>query len=159
MADRTLAAALEQEHREIDAGIEAFSADPSSAQAPQLLARAFTALRRHIYLEEEYLFPALQADGANGLMAPIFVMLREHAQLWQTLDELDGKLAAGCGTPDLLNLCHQLLVQLQHHNLKEERILYPEADQRLTEELATRFEQFLDHAALPERWVCFKARS
>ena len=84
MGTESLAAALEREHREIDAGIAASTASPWD---PQPLARASRALRRHIYLEEEFLFPLLhQAEPA--LAAPIFVMLREHAQIWGTLDEL-----------------------------------------------------------------------
>lgn len=59
----TLRAALEREHHEIDAGIEKFLEDPAPTQS---LATAFTALRRHIYLEEEYLFPPLRAEGLMG---------------------------------------------------------------------------------------------
>ena len=85
MGTESLAAALEREHHEIDEGIAAFTASPWD---PQPLERASRALRRHIYLEEEFLFPLLhQAEPA--LAAPIFVMLREHAQIWATLDTLE----------------------------------------------------------------------
>src|SRR5579859_6461595 len=85
MGTESLAAALEREHQEIDAGIAAFTACPGD---PQPLARAIGALRRHIYLEEEFLFPLLgEADPA--LRAPVFVMLREHAQIWAVLDALE----------------------------------------------------------------------
>lgn len=158
MTDASLAEAPEREHREIDEGIEGFAADPSASQAPELLVDAFAALRRHVYLEEEFLFPALQRDD-GGLMAPIFVMLREHAQLWQSMDELERAIAADGKSPGLLNLCHQLLVQLQHHNLKEERILYPEADRMLPPEATARFAEFLESGRLPDGWVCIKART
>ena len=158
MTDMSLATALEREHREIDEGIEGFAADPASDRARGLLHRAFAALRRHIYLEEEFLFPALHGDGGSALMAPIFVMLREHAQLWHSLDDLDGTIAAGGATPVVLNLCHQLLVQLQHHNLKEERILYPEADHVLPPAATARLAGFLESGRLPDGWVCIKAR-
>ena len=63
MRTGSLAAALEQEHREIDDGIAAFTAVPGDRHA---LARAIGALRRHIYLEEEILFPLLsQAEPAQ----------------------------------------------------------------------------------------------
>ena len=87
MVNDTLAAALEHEHREIDEGIEAFTsgqADAETQTAP--LTRAMDALRRHIYLEEEFLFPPLRSAG---LMAPVFVMLREHGEMWKTLDLLE----------------------------------------------------------------------
>jgi len=155
-ASEPLAAALEREHREIDEGIERFAADTSSSQAAGLLAAAIAALRRHIYLEEEFLFPAL---SAGGLVAPIFVMLREHAQIWATLDALEGDLAGSDGAPDVAHLCHVLLVQLQHHNMKEERIVYPEAARALSGEAAARLADFLEAGALPDGWVCIKARN
>src|SRR5690554_5908558 len=78
----SLAAALEREHREIDDGLEIFSAGGEGTdERREALERAIRALRRHIYLEEEFLFPPLREAG---LVAPIFVMLREHAQIWAT---------------------------------------------------------------------------
>lgn len=151
----SLATALEREHRQIDEGIERFQADPSSSDGSDELAAAIAALRRHIYLEEEFVFPALPA---SGLAAPVFVMLREHAQIWHTLDALEREVAAGCGTSAALQTCHQLLVQLQHHNMKEERILYPEADQAVGAETTARLIGFLESGSLPDGWVCIKAR-
>ena len=43
------------------------------------------ALRRHIYLEEAFLVPPLRAAGAA---MPVPVMLREHGELWRTVDSL-----------------------------------------------------------------------
>src|SRR5579875_3797472 len=88
-----LAAALEREHREIDRGIEAFLADRERGQGHvEPLRRAMEALRRHIFLEEEFVFPSLQAAG---LVAPIFVMLREHGEIWDTLEVIEAQLDAG----------------------------------------------------------------
>ena len=122
MEIESLAAALEREHHEIDDGIAAFTASPGN---PQSLTRAIRALRRHIYLEEEFLFPLLR-QAEPGLAAPVSVMLREHAQISATLKPLERELHDGTGTG--LVLCRQLTVRLLHHNLKEERILYPRAD-------------------------------
>lgn len=160
MEIESLAEALEREHREIDEGIEAFTAatpdgdgDRDRDQRP--LARAIRALRRHIYLEEEFLFPPLRKAG---MVAPLFVMLREHGQIWNTLDVLERQLRAGsAGSAEVL-LCHQLTSQLRHHNLKEERIVYPGADRALTASASARLRAFLDSGELPEGWVCQKAR-
>jgi regulator of cell morphogenesis and NO signaling len=150
MGTESLAAALEREHQEIDAGIAAFSASPGD---PRPLPRAIGALRRHIYLEEEFLFPLLgEADPA--LRAPVFVMLREHAQIWATLDTLEREPAPGTA----LVLCRQLTVRLLHHNLKEEKVLYPRADDALPPAAAGRLRAFLGSGELPEGWVCVKAR-
>jgi iron-sulfur cluster repair protein YtfE (RIC family) len=150
MEIESLAAALEREHHEIDAGIAAFTASPED---PQPLTRAIRALRRHIYLEEEFLFPLL-GKAEPGLRVPVFVMLREHAQIWAMLDLLEGGLGTGTG----LVLCRQLTVRLLHHNLKEERVLYPRADDALPPAAASRLRAFLDSGELPEGWVCMKAR-
>lgn len=161
MTADSLAAALEREHGEIDLGVERFDTDPGSSESAKALAAAIAALRRHIYLEEEFLFPALGGDGAQnpgGLVAPIFVMLREHAQMWQLLDQLEPLLAAEYQTT-AWNLCHQLAAQLQHHNMKEERIIYPAADQLLTTAVASRLHEFLASGRLPDGWVCVKART
>jgi iron-sulfur cluster repair protein YtfE (RIC family) len=150
----SLAAALEREHHEIDAGIAAFTAGPGDRQP---LTRAIGALRRHIYLEEEFLFPLLR-EAEPRLAAPVFVMLREHAQIWATLEALEHELDTGMSTGH--GLCRQLTVRLLHHNLKEEKILYPRADGALQPAAAERLREFLSSADLPGGWVCMlKARS
>jgi len=153
----SLAEALEREHHEIDEGIETFAAGPVDRDRdPEPLTRAIQALRRHIYLEEEFLFPPL---SATGLVAPIFVMLREHGQMWTTLDALEHDLDTGADAGSILTQCRQLIVQLQHHNLKEEKILYSQADQVLTAPANTQLKGFLATGELPEGWVCHKAQS
>src|SRR5699024_5483125 len=87
METEKLSAALEREHREIDTGIEQYTTGVGAGgvdTAP--LKRAMEGLRRHIYLEEEFLFPPLRA---GGLMAPLFVMVKEHGELWQTMDRIE----------------------------------------------------------------------
>ncbi|MFB4306331.1 hemerythrin domain-containing protein [Actinomadura sp. GTD37] len=153
MEIESLAAALEREHHEIDGGIEAFTADaPSGGRDRAPLERAVRALRRHIYLEEEFLFPALREAG---LMAPVLVMLREHGEMWAVLDTLAGEPDADAA----LRLCKRLTVQLLHHNLKEEKILYPELDRVVPEPQAERLRDFLRTGETPAGWVCVRART
>lgn len=149
MGPDSLAAALEREHQEIDAGIAAFSASPGN---PQPLARAIRALRRHIYLEEEFLFPLL-GEAEPELRDPIFVMLHEHGRIWGALDALEREPADGTA----LVRCRQLAALLLHHNLKEERVLYPRADDALPPGPAGRLRAFLGSARPPEGWVCARA--
>ena len=90
MPANSLAAVLEREHHDIDNGIEAFAALLAAGEVDaEPLRRAAGALRRHIYIEEALVFPPLRDAG---LVAPVFVMLREHGQLWRTLDALDAEL-------------------------------------------------------------------
>ena len=112
METESLSRALEREHHEIDAGIAASTASPGD---PRPLARAIRALRRHIYLEEEFLFPLL-GEAEPGLRAPVFVMRREHAQIWAALDTLERERAPGTA----LVVCRLVTVRLLHHNLSEE---------------------------------------
>lgn len=152
MATQSLAAALEQEHQEIGAGISAFTASPAD---PQPLTRAIRALRRHIYLEEEFLFPLL-GEAEPTLRAPVFVMLREHAQIWALVDTLESRPGTPSGIGPALG--RRLASQLLHHNLKEEKILYPRADDVLSPAAAGRLRAFLGSGEAPEGWVCVKAR-
>jgi regulator of cell morphogenesis and NO signaling len=147
---------LSREHSEIDAAIERFSADPASSEALESLIAAIATLRRHIYLEEEALFPML---SAGGLVPPILVMLREHAQIWESLDVLGRELSTIGGAGDAPEICHRLLIQLQHHNVKEERIVYPEADEALAAQSTHSLTEFLKFGSLPDGWVCIRARS
>jgi regulator of cell morphogenesis and NO signaling len=153
MGMQTLAAALEREHREIDAGIESFTSGSRAGDALSL-SGAIQALRRHIYLEEEFLFPPLRDAG---LVAPIFVMLREHGEIWDTLAALEVALAeepAGASTSDT---CRRLLGQLERHNSKEEPIIYPQADLTLTPPASGGLRAFLAAGRIPEGWVCAQA--
>lgn len=155
MSDNPLSEALEREHRDIDAGIDAFTSLAADAQVqPEPLTVALAALRRHIYLEEEFVFPPLYAAG---MTAPLFVMLREHGQIWASMDALDRALATGASHAELALLCKQLATQLQHHNLMEERIVYPEADRGLAGDQAAQLRRFLDTGRVPDGWTCHKA--
>lgn len=160
MAENTsgtsLAAALEREHRDIDGGIEEFTeqlTDGVSDPAP--LVRAMNGLRRHIYLEEEILFPPLKDDG--DMVMPIFVMLREHGGLWDRMGALDESLAEPADAASLQSACSELLHLLDVHNSKEEPIIYAQADAALPKAAADRLHAFLETGTMPEGWVAEKA--
>ena len=148
MSVETLGAALEAEHREIDRAVESYLSGEAGRAA---LADAFVALPRHIYLEEEFLFPPLRDAG---FIAPIVVMLREHGELWQTMaaiESADDSVAPG--------RCKWLLAQLDKHNSKEEPILYPHADEVLGAPASEELKTFLARGRMPDGWVCARAVS
>lgn len=152
MAEDTLASALEREHHEIDAGIDEFVAGVESGRtATESVVRAMAGLRRHIYLEEEFLFPPMRS---GGLMAAIFVMVREHGQMWRLMDALDGQLADGTDPAAVLDTCQQLIGELKAHNPKEEQIIYPQADGALNGAATGELKAFLESGAMPDGWVC-----
>jgi hemerythrin-like domain-containing protein len=155
MAEGTLAQALEREHRDIDGGIEEYTSALSNGGSDrEPLLRAMNGLRRHISLEEEFLFPPLKEAG---MTMPIFVMLREHGELWDAMDAIDALLASDTASEGLQNACRELLARLDSHNSKEEPIIYPQADAVLDPEANARLHAFLDEGRMPEGWRCEKA--
>lgn len=152
MSETTLSTALEAEHREIDAGIEEY-ARTAQAGSPQVgpVLRAMGALRRHIYLEEALLFPTLREAG---LVAPVFVMVREHGEIWRSMDALESAVATDATGSAATDICREMVRQLEAHNTKEEMILYPQADAVVTGEAQATLQAFLAAGSMPEGWVC-----
>lgn len=148
MGDDTLAVALEDEHHRIDAGIAQFLADPGAGAEPLL--SAVSLLRRHIYLEEEFLFPPVRDAG---MQMPVFVMIREHVEIWRLLDEIDTLAAGPVGSERLVAACRELLGLLESHNAKEEPVIYPHADTDLAPADHAHLLEFLRSGTMPEGWT------
>jgi len=83
------------------------------------------AMTRHFRMEEEILFPALQAAG--GPAGPVQIMLMEHAQMNDLLEQMAAALAEK-NAQSYGGIAETLLITVQQHNHKEEQILYPIAD-------------------------------
>lgn len=84
---------------------------------------------KHFEREENILFPAFEA-GTGMHQGPTTVMRAEHVDI---RDTMQGMLAAldRKDADAYLGLSETLLMLLRQHNLKEEQILYPMADQAL----------------------------
>ena len=88
-----------------------------------------SAMLHHLEVEEEALFPELEAcTGTSG--GPTSVMRMEHEQIRGLLDDMGREIQAW-NTDRYLGLSETLLILIQQHNTKEERILYLMADQLL----------------------------
>jgi len=151
-------AALEHEHQEVDAGISAFleKLDGGSVDADALGA-TLTALRRHIYLEEQILFPPI-SKGAQ--MMSVFGMIRGHGEIWRTMDALDDLVGGPADSADndkLRVAGRRLLDLLADHNKVEEPVIYPAADAGLGPEIAAELADFIANGQMPDGWVCAKA--
>lgn len=84
---------------------------------------------RHFAREETILFPEFEAH--TGMTAgPTLVMRDEHDQMRSALDGMAQALT-NHDARAYLGLSETLLMLMQQHNMKEERILYPMADQAL----------------------------
>lgn len=144
----SIQAALEREHRDIDDCLSDYLSDPSLTD---VLLTGLHALKRHIYLEEEFLFPPLRDAG---LTMPVQVMIREHGELWRLTDALESQM----GDPEAAAAtASKLAALLDLHNSKEEPMLYPHAGTALTSQAAEQLEIFLGMGSLPHGWVCATA--
>jgi len=88
------------------------------------------AIRRHFKMEEEQLFPAIEEAMNMHGGGPTQVMRMEHEQMRSVLDQMVAEVAKG----DLQGMADHgdtLLMLTQQHNVKEEGILYPMAQQSL----------------------------
>lgn len=141
--------ALEHDHHEIDGRFEVFAEALARGEwLTERFERGAEALRHHIFVEETVLFPFLRV---GGLVAPVFVMLREHAEIWQALEAVRSAIPGDIERAR--SAMETLASALEQHNLKEEQVLYPAAGKVLTaadvEAVRVAFEQ----GKRPVDWV------
>ncbi|HHC71322.1 MAG TPA: hemerythrin domain-containing protein [Thiotrichales bacterium] len=123
---------LTREHRACDEHLGAAEAaaergDTEAARSHFLLLKRD--IEHHFRSEEEALFPLLEAK-AGAYSGPTNVMRSEHSQIRALLDDMEEAL--GTANANLfLDLSDTLMVMVQQHNMKEEQVLYPLADQVL----------------------------
>ena len=88
--------------------------------------------------EEEYLFPALEAAGIPNKNGPIGVMLMEHQQGRQLVARLKTVLTAhgtskdSSGPSSIQEIVHEYTNLLTQHIAKENEVLFPMADAKLS---------------------------
>jgi len=113
------------DHRACDqlwAAVEAAVDRDDHAAARAAFATFDAAVRRHLDMEEQVLFPEL--ERVTGMtVGPIQVMRAEHAQMRGLLDQM--ARAADRDPAGLVDHGDTLLMLTQQHNMKEEGILYP----------------------------------
>ncbi|MCL4342542.1 MAG: hemerythrin domain-containing protein [Candidatus Thermoplasmatota archaeon] len=105
-------------------------------------------IRRHIYIEEEIIFPDLIGLDSN-LKGPISGLEMEHASLWMLMDRILEETASGevRKSPKYLDEMERILAV---HNAVESTNIYPKIkDERVPN---------LEQAALPEGWICRRLR-
>ena len=133
-----LAAFFEQDHRDCDArwvDVEELL-DTQDVDAARPAWRKFDAgLRRHIAMEEEVMFPALESAASMGGGGPTAVMRIEHKQMIGLLDQIEAAIESG-DAEQALDIGDTLLMLIQQHTIKEEGTLYPMAENLLAENWA-----------------------
>jgi hemerythrin-like domain-containing protein len=146
-----------RQHREIGAAIELFI-EKLEGGNPQteLIAALLETLRRHIYLEEVFLFPPIRQAG---IVMPVVAMMREHGQLWTTMETLAELVSETEDSPRLEAACNQLLDQLHKHNFKEEPVIYLHANYDLAPSTVAELTTFVATGRLPEGWICEQGKT
>ena len=117
---------LEQDHHRIDhllAEVRQMLADGELERADSTFDEVERALRRHIRIEEEVLFPIFEARMAMG-SRPVAVMSHEHRMLDHVLAGIRQALDGG-DRARARSLEETLRGLIAAHNAKEERFLYP----------------------------------
>ena len=122
-----------EDHRRCDAiwaRVETALDAGDTEAAKSAFAEFDRALRRHLAMEEEVLFPAFEAATGMRGAGPTAVMRHEHQQMRGVLDQM--AQAAGSGeVDDLVDYGDTLLMLIQQHNLKEESVLYSMSDRMI----------------------------
>ena len=101
-------------------------------------------MRRHLAMEEDVLFPAFDSRSGMGGGGPTAMMRMEHQQMRGLLDHIGSAMSSG-DAEEALDLGDTLLMLIQQHNVKEEGMLYPMAENMLAgewEEMAEQLEQY-----------------
>ncbi len=129
---------LTHDHRACDAlwgDLEAALDNEDAHEIGQLWPRFDAAMRRHLSMEEEVIFPALEdAMGMRGF-GPVQVMKMEHQQMRAMLDRM-AQAASASNWSAMMDEGDTLLMLIGQHNAKEEGILYPMIDQHLNDRWA-----------------------
>ena len=101
---------------------------------------------RHFQMEETVLFPTFE-EISGMRQGPTQVMRMEHQQMRNLLARMSEAVSSG-NREEILEVGETMMILIQQHNVKEEGILYPMADQHLAsyrEELIER----MDAVAIP----------
>ena len=121
---------MTQDHRHCDDSYAAAEEKVAAGrwdEAGQSWTRFRDALETHLKREEDFLFPAFEAQTGNS-QGPTAVMRIEHEQMRSLVSEMDEAIVAR-DADTFLGLAETLMILTQQHNMKEEQILYPMSDQ------------------------------
>lgn len=111
------------------ADAEAAGAEGRWPDAEAATRRFAHVLSVHLAAEEETLFPAFEAK-TGMTQGPTTVMRMEHGHM-RALVERMVAAATAKDADEFSGAAETLLVLMQQHNMKEERILYPACDRAL----------------------------
>ena len=121
------------EHRRCDGGwadVEAVADAGDAAATAEHWTRFRDSLLRHLAMEEQLLFPAVEAATGMANAGPTQVMRMEHEQMRGVLAQMSAAVERG-DSDELIDQGDTLHILIQQHNMKEEGMLYPMAEHAL----------------------------
>ena len=142
-----LANFFEQDHRDCDArwvDVEELLDTEDIESARPAWDKFDASMRRHMAMEEEVLFPAFEEVTGMSGGGPTAMMRMEHQQMRGLLDQIGEAMEAG-NAQEAMDIGDTLLMMTQQHNVKEEGMLYPMAENILAGDwavLATELEKY-----------------
>lgn len=113
---------LVQQHRQLEAGLARCAQGGGPREELAHLARL---LRQHIYVEEAFLFPALESDERPWMLPALARMCEEHGEMWRHAERVRQQPAATA--PELVATATRLARLLEVHDRKEEEAIYAAA--------------------------------
>lgn len=134
MSEKTITAFYEQDHNELDSFLKEYRRlKKINFDDGKIYFKKFKfGLQRHIYWEEEILFPIFEEKTGMKNEGPTAVMRSEHRKIGEALERLHQKIRERNTNSDFEE--EQLKSLLEEHNLKEEQILYPMLDKIISTE-------------------------
>ncbi|MBE9537794.1 MAG: hemerythrin domain-containing protein [Proteobacteria bacterium] len=132
---------LTGDHRRCDELLSAAESAVDSgdwSDAEQKTQAFLTTTANHLRMEEEILFPAFE-EATGMTQGPTAMMRQEHDQMRGLFAQIEDALQRQ-DEEDFLGNTETLLIMIQQHNMKEEGMLYPMADEHLVDQS----EQLLD---------------
>jgi hemerythrin-like domain-containing protein len=127
-----IATFLGADHRKCDDAFITFENRISNAdwqELRQLWPLFANKMDHHFKMEETVLFPAF--ESATGMLGgPTAVMRAEHEQMRMLFADMQAAMASH-DLEQCRGLAETLMIMIQQHNMKEEQMLYPMADQHV----------------------------
>lgn len=106
------------------------SAIKSLEGAKEICAEFMTETERHFQMEERVMF--IEFENKTGMtQGPTAMMRHEHNQVRALMKQMEESRASG-NKDKFFGLSETLMILLQQHNMKEEQMLYPMAQQHLS---------------------------
>ena len=125
---------LSADHRKCD---EIFAemeqkANSSLSDAKVITQKFINETEKHFQMEERVMF--VEFEAKTGMtQGPTAMMRQEHTQVRALMSQLLGAIEAD-DKEKFFGLTETLMMLLQQHNMKEEQMLYPMAQQHLSSE-------------------------